>query len=78
MCMLGGAAATAEAFGSIGVVHAEKGLHKLDPLGDFRLFLPILRIADRMKTPALLIVGICGVVPCPLGVIAHVQAVSVR
>ena len=57
MCTPGDAAANGKGIGSIGDGRRTGG-HKLDPLGGCWLLLPILRLVDKMKTPAPLTDGI--------------------
>ena len=67
-------AATPKRIGSIGDEHLKNSKRQVGPFGGLLSFLPILRIVDRMKTPARLTNGIRRVVPCPRGANAHVGA----
>ena len=58
MCMLGDVAATINRIGSKEDGHLENSKAQVQRSGVFLAFLPIFRLADRMKTPTLLIDGI--------------------
>ena len=58
MCTLGDTAASGkESYPSVMGTWTTR-MHKWDPFGGLLAYLPILRIADRMKTPPLLSDGI--------------------
>ena len=58
MCTLGDTAATQKTIGSIGDGHLENSKAQVGPFRELLAFLPILRLADRLKIPALLTDGI--------------------
>ena len=64
---LGDTTATEKTIGSIRDGHSENSKSQVGPFRGLLALLPILHLADRVTTPALLIDGISGIVPCLRG-----------
>ena len=67
MRTLGDATATDKSNGSTGDGPSENWKAQVGPFGGLLPLLPILHLAERMTTPALLTDGISGIVPCLRG-----------